>query len=355
MLARKLIFPLSLFAVLLCLPACANTSASSSKTAPEWVNSAEAVYPRAQYVAATGSAGDRNSAEKNAFTNLVSYFGITIQVDETLVSSYYEAVANGVVEGWTDVTEMKSTIRTAAEFENLLGAEIKEVWHDSKGNHYAVAVMEKGKSARLYNNTIQANLNIIRNLTNMTASEKNTLNGVVRYRFAATIADVNVYYANVVSLLDAVPPDGIIAGSRYRLEAQNIIKTIPVGIRISWDRQGRIFGAFAKCLSDLGFDGGSGVLGGATTSPRYVLNVDASLQPVQLPGNSDKFARIEIAANLTDTRGNLILLPYNFNSRQGHQSQSEAENRCIAAAERAINEEYSELLTNYLSRLIPKN
>jgi hypothetical protein len=173
----------------------------------------------------------------------------------------------------------------------------------------------------------------------MSAAEKNTLNGVIRLKFAANVADVNVYYANLARLLDAVPPDGVVAGDRYRLEAQNIIKTIPVGIRISWDKQGRLFGAFAKCLSDLGFDGGSGVLGGATTGPRYVLNVNVSLQPVELPGNENKFARIEIAANLTDTRNNLVLLPYNFFSREGHTSQYEAENRCVLVAERTINDE----------------
>lgn len=166
---------------------------------------------------------------------------------------------------------------------------------------------------------------------------------------------MNVYFSNLVRLLDAVPPDGVVAGDRFRLEAQNIIKTIPVGIRISWDRQGRIFGAFAKCLSDLGFDSGSGILGGAASGPRYVLNVTVSLQPVELPGNENKFARIEVAANLMDSRENLVLLPFNFNGREGHLSQTEAENRCVATAERKINEEYAELLTDYLSRLIPKN
>jgi hypothetical protein len=328
---------------------------SHSKTAPAWVDSAEAVYPRMQYVAATGFAGDRDTAEKNALASLASYFGQTVQVDRTAIASYRQAVTDGIVEGWTDVADMKSTIKTTAVFENLMGAEIKEVWRDPRGTYYAVAVMEKGKSARMYNEAILANLSIIRNLIAMTSSERNTMNSIMRYRFAATVADMNAYYANIVHLLDAETPDGVVPGSRYRLEAQNIIKTIPVGIRISWDRQGRLFGAFARCLSDMGFDGGSGVLGGTTANPRYVLNVTVSLQPVELPDNPNKFARIEVAANLTDTREGLVLLPYTFNSREGHVSQYEAENRCIAAAERNINEDFAALLTEYLTRLIPKN
>jgi hypothetical protein len=321
---------------------------------PAWVESAEAVYPRAVYVSATGYAGDRNTAEKNAFAALVSYFGQNIQADSTAVSSYREALSNGVIDSWTETSEMKNTIKTSSAFDNLIGAEIKETWKDPQGTYYAVAVLEKATAAMMYAELIRANFNIIRDMTAMTPAVENSLDGVIRYRAAANIADVNVYYATIIRLLDAVPPDGVTAGDRYRLEAQRVIKTIPIGIRITQDRQGRIFGAFAKCLSDFGFDSGSGVLGGAASGPRYVLNVGISLQPVELPGNTNKFARIEVDANLTDSVENKVLLPYNVNSREGHLTQAEAENRSFSAAERKINEEYPDLLSEYLSTLIPK-
>jgi len=314
---------------------------------PAWVNSIDSEYPRTQYVAATGFASSRAMAEENALAALASFFGQSIQVERNAISAYRQAVVNGVTDGWIDTVEMNSVIKTSALMENLLGAEIKEVWFDSRDTYYAAAVMEKARSARIYNELLRANLNIIKNLVTMTSAEKNTLNGVIRYRFAAVIADINVPYGNIVRLLDALPPDGITGGNYYRLEAQNIIRAIPVSITVTGDRRDRIFGAFAKCFTDLGFETNAG-------GSRYVLNVSVTMSPVDLPSNPNYFTRIELAANLADKNLGLVLLPWNLNSREGHVTQAEAENRAVAAAERSINDEFGSLLSDYLSQLIPR-
>jgi len=315
--------------------------------APAWVTSVDSVFSRSQYVAATGFAENRAMAEKNALAALASFFGQSVQVDTRGASAYRQAVVNGAVESWIDTAEISSVVKTQSSQDNLLGAQIKEVWFDSKDTYYAAAVMEKARSAGLYNELILANLNIIKNLLAMTPNEKHSLEGVIRYRFAAAVADVNISCANMVRLLDHSVPDGIVNGGEYRLEARNIAKTIPVGITVTYDRQGRLFGAFAKCFTDLGFDANTG-------ASRYVLNVNSSVSPVDLPNNQNYFSRIEIAANLTDTRGGLVLLPYNFNAREGHATQAEAENRAIAAAVRDINETFADALSDYLSKLMPR-
>ena len=48
-------------------------------------------------------------------------------------------------------------------------------------------------------------------------------------------------------------------------------------------------------------------------------------------------------------------LPFSFNSREGHTSQAEADNRAIGAAERRISGEYTGLLREYLTGLLPGN
>ena len=315
--------------------------------APAWVNSVDSVYSRSRYAAATGFASSRAKAEENALAALTSFFGQSVQVERNAASAYRQAVVNGVTDGWIDTAEMSSVIKTSASQDNLMGAEIKEVWFDSRDTYYAVAVMEKARSAGIYNELILANLNIIKNLVTMTPGEKNSLEGVIRYRFAAAVADVNVSYINMVRLLDAAPPDGIVSGGEYRLEARNIARTIPIGITVTYDRQGRLFGAFAKCFTDMGFDTNTG-------NSRYVLNVNAAVSPLNLPNNPNYFSRIEIAANLTDTRDGLVLLPYNFNAREGHITQAEAENRAVAAAVRDINDVFAAAFSDYLSQLMPR-
>jgi len=312
------------------------------------VDSVESVYKRSQYVAAVGHASDREMAEKNGFANLAGFFGQSIHADQTITNTYREAVKNGVTSGWTDDINMENTIRTTASMETLAAAQIREVWHDTRNNvFYAAAVMEKSKAAGIYTDMITANQNMIKNLITMNQAEKNSMEGFSRYQFAAAVADINVTYGNVLKLIDAPVPAGLVKGDEYRLEAQNIAKTIPVGITVKNDKAGRIQGAFAKALSDIGFRSGG-------NNSRYVLDVNISVSPVDLPNNTNKFARIELGANLTDTSVKTVLLPYNFNSREGHATAAEAENRAYTAAERKISQEYKDILFTYLSQLLPK-
>jgi len=329
-------------------PAAQGPIVNTGRNKPAWVDSVDSVYGRARYVAAVGFAADRAMAEKNALGNLVAFFGQSIQADQTITQTYQEAIKNGVTAGWTDNLAVQNTIRTSASMDTLVGAEIKEVWLDSRRNtYYVAAVMEKARTAQLYTEMIQANQNIINNLVAMSPSEKNSLEGFSRYQFAATIADINISYGNLLRLIDAAVPAGLVKGDEYRLEAQNITRAIPVGVTVTNDKSGRIQGAFAKSLSDLGFRSGG-------TNARYVLRVNITVSPVELAGNANKFARMELSANLTDTSSGSVLLPYTFNNREGHTTLSEAENRTYAMAERKINDEYTKLLNNYLSQLLPK-
>ena len=273
---------------------CAGTPSVNRR--PPWVVDVDSVYPRARYAAAVGFAGDRTTAERNALAALTAFFGQTVEVERTTAASYQQAVVNGVLDGWLDTAEMRTNIRVTAEMDNLMGVEIKEVWFDSRDTYYAVAVMEKVKAVQIYSKLIQANLNVINNLVTMTACEKNSPQGVIRYKFAATVADINYYYRNIVLLLDGQLPDAIIGGDHFRLQAQNIIRTIPIGINVTYDRNGRIFGAFARSFADWGFE---------TAASADIASTSAS------------------AAN--------------------------------AAAERSINVQFTALLSDYLSQLISKN
>ena len=324
----------------------AQAVSTSTGAKPAWVDSVDSVYNRSQYLAAVGNASDRTMAERNALGNLAGFFGQSIYADQTITNTYREAVRNGVTSGWSDNVAMDNTIRTSASMDTLVGAEIRAVWFDSRSTYYAVAVLEKARTALVYRDLIIANQNMIGNLLAMDQNEKNSFEGYSRYQFAAAVADVNISYMNIINVLGFAPPDGIVGGNEYRFEAQNITRAIPVGVVVDNDRSGRIQGAFAKVISDLGFRSGP-------ANSRYVISVGVAVSPVDLPANQNKFVRMELSANLTDTTQGAVLLPWNFNNREGHTTESEAENRAFLAAERRINSDYSGLLSAYLSQLLP--
>jgi len=232
--------------------------------------------------------------------------------------------------------------------DSLVGAEIGEAWDNGKGEYYAVAVLNKTKAIQIYTNMIRSNQAVIDNLVTVSEAEKYSLEAYSRYQFAATVADINISYGNLLSVIGAPGlAQGLEKGDDFRLEAANIAKAIPVNLVVQDDKSGRIQGAFSKVLSGMGFQSGG-------SNSRYMLDVKVNSAPVELPNNQNKFTRIEVSANLVDTSIGTVLLPYSFNNREGHITQAEAENRALTAAERKISNEYGNVLNGYLSQQMPK-
>jgi len=317
------------------------------EAAPEWTRDPYTRYSSREYLAAVGTGSSRQDAERNALGNLIAQFGQSIHVDERISTTYQEAVRGGV-SMWSELTNAETIIALSTSLDTLIGAEIGEAWFGS-GTHYVAAILNRGRAIRTYTDMTEANLAMIDYLTAVPEMERNTFNGYARYQFAAAIADVTLSYGNLLGQLGA-PIPGLVNGDRLRLEAASILANIPIliSVRREEDPTGRIQGAFARALSSLGFQSGG-------INPRYILEVGISLTPVDIPGNSYIFSRIEISANLRDSLTNTILLPFNFNTREGHTSQAESDNRAILVAERRIYDDYTVQLNNYLGSLLPGN
>ena len=335
----------------MCFASCGSSPSSVSGGKPAWVDNINSVYNRTQYVAAVGYASDRQMAERSALANLSAYFGQSIQSDQTIRNTYYEAARSGAMTQWFDSTEVDYTIRTTSSMDNLIGAEIRETWFDEKSRtYYAAAVMDRQRTIQVYTNLISANLKIINNLTGAAREEGNTFEAVSRYRFAGVVADINTDYVNILNVLGAQSPAGVTTGDQYRLEALNVTKAIPVGIIVTGDRSARIQNAFAKIFNELGFRTGAG-------GSRYVLYADVIITNPEYPDTPYQWAQMDLNASLTDTAGtgaSAVLLPFVFSVRDGHNTVSLAENRAFLSAEQKIDSEYRELLSSYMDQLFPK-
>ncbi|MCL2191130.1 MAG: LPP20 family lipoprotein [Treponema sp.] len=309
---------------------------------PEWTSVAgdHERFSRQAYLTARGHGSSRQAAEMDAFRQLVTIFGVDVQADVRLVEAY-RGRAGGA---GAHTVDFGSEIVLGAGMDNLIGAEIGDRWDNGRNSFYALAVLNKARAAQVYSEMIRANLEAIAGLTDLPAGERNSFDGFSRYQFAAVIADMNAGYAAVLSAVGS-PRQGLRTGDDFRRDAQAIAAAIPIGVNVPGDRAGRIQGAFGRAFSDLGFRTGG-------TNQRYVLDVDITLLPTDHQANV-VFSRMELSANLVDVRTGSVLLPFTFNVREGHRTQSEAENRVFLAAERRINDVYRDMLSDYLMQLIP--
>jgi hypothetical protein len=321
---------------------------ASSEKQPEWVNKPDTKYPQAQYVAASGDGKTAEEAQYKARVNLLGIFGMKISDDLVIDERYIETNKSGNTS-WSD--SLSSERRISASAEGILaGCEIKENWKNSKGTeYYALAVMERTKTVDLYKDIISRLSRSINETLNV--QNKNTFEGYSRYRFAATLAKDIDSCVNILRYAggSGSVPAGLKSENDYLVEANNIIKTIPVRVIVirgkEFDKSDRIQNAFAATVGKVGFRTGD------ASSP-YALQVTLALSEVNLANQANKFARYEIAAEMIDVRSRQGLLPtYSINGREGHQNYPEAQERAIRAAEAKINSEYKAELEEKLIQI----
>jgi hypothetical protein len=320
---------------------------SSGGIQPRWVTAPESVYDRKTYICAVGYGDNRDMAERRALAALTAIFGQSIQSEAHSRIVYSEAISNGAIDSASGNNDFVNLIKTSAEMDSLVGAEIKDLWFDGTGTYYAAAVMERAKTTALYQELIHTNLRLINDLTAVSGGEKDTLEGLRRFQLAAIIADANTTFLNVLRVLGdgsaGNVPGNLKTGSDYRLETAAITKNIPIAVAVEKDQRDRIRGAFEEVLTTAGFR-----IGG-TNSP-YLLKVLVNVSPIDLPNNPNKFVRYVVDANLEDRRTGDRLLPFMVDGREGHLSIPEAENRAFRAAETKIKETYGPVLDAYISR-----
>jgi len=316
---------------------------------PSWVSDPYSKFENQRYHATVGAGSSREAAEKNALANLVSSFDLNISVDDKSSVFYQEAKKNGVTANWSETTTIDNSTKITAGMDSLVGAEIGEVWFDGRNTYHAVALLNKSKAVQTYSEMIKSNQGIIDNLTNIPAAEKNSIEGFARYHYAATIADVNISYGKLLSVIGAPSyAQGLKSGDSYRIEADGIARQIPITVTVKNDRDGRVQAAFVKALADLKFLSGGNV-------SRYRLTVDVAVSPVDLPNpNNYIYADIVVNAKINDTKNNSDFAPYSFKSREGHTTQDRANERAYAAAVNDINSKYSSILSGYITKLLAK-
>ena len=324
---------------------------------PGWINNPYAGFNRQAYVVAVGRGDSRRAAERDALRGIAGVFGLNVQAAENITFLYQEMVAGGVT-AWTQQTDFRSAIETSVRRDNLIGADVRQHWSDGRGNHYVLAALNRATSVLLYSNRITANDDVISNLTNMPAAQRNSIEGFARYQAAAAVADMSFTYGEMLVFLGAPWHETIARGDYFRQRARQIARSIPIDINVksgNASADARIRGAFADVLFDeFGF-----LTGG--TGHRYALNVDITMQPRRrggrppIPGTDIYFSWIEVRtdvrANLVDTGTGVVLLPSDFTfTGPGRRNQYDAEDLALNEVAQIIRREYG----NRLSRLAPR-
>jgi hypothetical protein len=310
--------------------------AANAQSKPAWVDNLSAVYPERFYAGAVGYGADRQSAERNAIGSLTAFFKQSVSSKVSI--SDREAQVNGQS---VSASYMSQSIEASAALDNLIGAEIKSVWNDTQNRlWYAAAVMEKAKCRELYAAELDKALRDINALIDPAGGI--TFETAARCKKARElIAEADVY-ALVLALLDGPTRQGGLSALLLKVNAAlDNARAIPVDVRVSGDVNGRVRAAFSGVFTAAGFKTGN-------RNSRYALEVTLSTSPA--PKTAYFNTRYTIDAVLKDTQTGAELFTYNAANRESHPaSQEDADIRVITGVQRRIEDEFPNVLQDYLS------
>jgi hypothetical protein len=143
---------LFVFLSLLFIIACAGQKVLAQNDRPAWIDRPGGNYPQSDFITAVGSADNLNDAENAALGNLAKVFSVQIKVDETLINRYVEK--GGDVTG-SALLIGKTDTKTIQKLKNIQIA--RTYYSESEGLHYALAVLDRKETARIYRHEIQDN------------------------------------------------------------------------------------------------------------------------------------------------------------------------------------------------------
>ena len=124
------------------LAACMQSVPGVSDARPDWLSAEPARYPNAQYVTATGSAGDAERARDRALANLAKVFELRIRETATTLQEV-QSRKQGGEENVVSTQRLRRDIQTDTD-KIIQGARIAEQWLDRADfTHYALAVLDR--------------------------------------------------------------------------------------------------------------------------------------------------------------------------------------------------------------------
>ncbi|MDR2601029.1 MAG: LPP20 family lipoprotein [Spirochaetaceae bacterium] len=299
---------------------------------PEWVNDPGKTFDKKYYVFANGYGKERRDAEENAFTALAGFFGQSVKSDSLTIDQYNESSSASKTQNSRSISS-RNAVEISVNIENLIGAEIADVWQNPKTKEFqALAVMNKKKCAFLYAAAIDAKQGEIEALL---SEEKDGLDLFLSFQKAAFLADEAASYAMLLYLLEGPNLSAEFSGGGgHRAKAISEASKHPISVEVKGDVEDRIKNAFTHSLSTAGFK-----TGGA--SPRYILEARLTLTPHEAPAQRNKFTRYAVEANLKDSRKEIYLLNYRIEGREGHVTQPLADERALKKAQDEIQEAFA--------------
>jgi hypothetical protein len=331
----------------------------SAQTGPAWIVDKNKVYPESEWLSAVESNTSRELAQSAAMASLARIFKVDVKTMTNAMQSFSETVSGGK-GSYSQNSALKQQVDTASNVTGLMGVILED--YTAGGTVYVCARMNRKQGSQTYSSIIKQNDSTIKSLMEDAEIKGASFEACQALNFAYSLAAITDNYMNILSVLDSAARQSIKLSygnaanvRKLAADAMNAISiNVQVNLTVNPELAGiqidaaRIAKPFQEVLTKRKFK--TTVNNAAAAA--YTLNVDVSLDKVDLSGNPNKFARYVLQSALQDQWGDEIM-SFQENKRSGHTSLSEAAQRAMRDVEAAIKGDgFAKKFDEYLASLL---
>lgn len=309
------------------------TAAMAAVNTPDWVGNWGKYYPDSRYICAVGYGTSRDLADKSAFENLATYFGVSVSsYTETSMADRTLSADGRTLSYSTD--GMQSQAAFSVNVSNLVHTVIAERWNEGR-EYISLAVMDKVKAVQYYLETAKS---YAEELSYYSTVDPASLT-FDSYYAVISLADYAASYREYKSILSVIAPGmaAELAEIPGDPEIRRLVLSLSNEIGLSIDARDDdwylVEDEVVGVLNRLGIT----PMGNGT---RYVLTETLSLERTELPGNPLKFINYSLVLRLKDTYTNKYIFTWRGTGREGQTTYATAQNRAITALDKKIRNDF---------------
>lgn len=314
---------------------------------PEWITLPSGVYPAEKYMNGTGSGTNRETAALEAVRNLSSVFGQTVKSNTAASKKMERALSEGKVS-FSSAENLQQNITSQIEAENLIGIEIAEYFYNKpEKKWYAVAILEREKTAAVYQKYIEKNDEAVRKAIKESEKNPGTFYGYSEICFAAEIASENDKLVKNLTVIDfesgSEISKKIVSLQNTQLTKKKFAENITIYVQISGDKDNKIKSAFQDIFSKYGFK--------TSPSKKEKYNLEGKYSSEISQKGKIIYCVYSLDLDFSDVLQAESLFAINLKGREGSLSESDATNRTYRTLEKDIGTQFSKNFDSYINNL----
>lgn len=314
---------------------------------PKWITLPSGVYPAEKYMNGTGSGTNRETAALEAVRNLSSVFGQTVKSNTAASKKMERALSEGKVS-FSSAENLQQNITSQIEAENLIGIEIAEYFYNKpEKKWYAVAILEREKTAAVYQKYIEKNDAAVRKAIKESEKNPGTFYGYSEICFAAEIASENDKLVKNLTVIDfergSEISKRIVSLQNTQLTKKKFAENIIIYVQISGDKDNKIKSAFQDIFSKYGFK--------TSPSKKEKYNLEGKYSSEISQKGKIIYCVYSLDLDFSDVLQAESLFAINLKGREGSLSESDATNRTYRALEKDIGTQFSKNFDSYINNL----